>query len=263
MRKTTINNPEVLLQLQHTSMPQFSLPISAWSAWAPGLDDRQAWCEWAIGKRQGAHDGNPELPFVEPMLRRRLGRLARMAIHAAHHSLGERPSASIVFASRHGDLVKTLGMLEDLAEGEMPSPTAFSLSVNNASMGVFSILRQLHGQSTAIAASSESFGYGLLEAVTRLQSCPSEPVLYVYADDDLPALYAAAGNEKPWGFFPHAIALLLDAEAPVCLSMELEPCSASENDAGSQTFAFMQVLCGANEAASWRDHQHWTWSRLQ
>lgn len=244
-------------------MPQFSLPISAWSAWAPGLDDQQAWCDWAAGKRQGAHDGNPELPFVEPMLRRRLGRLARMAIYTAHHCLGERPSASVVFASRHGDLVKTLGMLEDLAAGEMLSPTAFSLSVNNASMGLFSILRDLKGQSTAIAACAESFGYGLLEALTRLNSSPAEPVLYVYADDDLPALYTAASNEKPGGFFPHAMALLLDAQAPSSLRMEFERCFGPEGDAGLQTFAFMRVLCGANETASWLGRQHWTWTNLQ
>lgn len=248
------------MPLQHTSMPQISLPISAWSAWAPGLDDQQDWCDWAAGKRQGLHEGNPGLPFVDPMLRRRLGRLARMAIHTAHHCLGERPSASIVFASRHGDLAKTLGMLENLAEGEMPSPTAFSLSVNNASMGVFSILRQLQGQSTAIAACAESFGYGLLEALSRLHACPKEPVLYVYADDDMPAVYAETNRDTQGGFFPHALALLLEDATPTSLLMEFEPCAETEGDATPQTFAFMRVLCGDKEVANWQDRQQWTWS---
>lgn len=244
-------------------MTQFSLPIADWSAWAPGLNDQQAWCDWAAGKRQGAHDGKPEIPFVEPMLRRRLGRLARMAIHTAHHCLGERPTVSVVFASRHGDLVKTLGMLEDLAAGEMPSPTAFSLSVNNASMGLFSILRGLHSQSTAIAACAESFGYGLLEALARLHASPAEPVLYVYADDDLPTLYAGASSENASDFFPHSIALLLDPSAPSSLLMQIEPSSETIGDEAPQAFAFMRTLCRVDGKNVWRDRQQWAWSHLQ
>lgn len=241
-------------------MPQLSLPITAWSAWAPGLHNQQDWLDWSDGKRQAVHEGNPELHFVEPMLRRRLGRWARMAIHTAHQCLGEKSSASVVFASRHADLAKTFGMLEDLAEGEMLSPTAFSLSVNNASMGIFSILRQLQGQSTALSACSESFGYGLVEALSRLNAKPDEAVLYVYADDDPPEPYAGFCKDEGVSF-PHAIALLLDPGAPPAVQMNVAPMFGAAGRTRPQSLEFMRTLCGKGEQTESLDGRRWTWSR--
>lgn len=220
---------------------QLTLPIAAWAAW-PTPDSRPA-----------------DVGGIEPMLRRRLGPLARMAIDVAVRCLDRRTGVPMVFASRHGELGRTLGMLRALAEDEVLSPTAFSLSVHNAAAGVLSIARQDLAASTAIAAGTETFAQALIEAGTRLAVAPGVPVLLVYADEPIPAEYAGfvAMAEQA-----HAIALLLDPAASLRIRMNGEPCPAAEAGV-MQSLAFLPVLTGSADRTEWRDGQtRWRWERL-
>jgi hypothetical protein len=220
------------------------LPIARWSVWpADRADEAQA---------------APKLDFVEPMLRRRLSDLAKMSLYVAQDCVRDEPRVRFVYASRHGELHKTTAMLKDLAQNEALSPTAFSLSVLNASAGLFSILRKDPSPATAIAAAEASFGFGVLEAIAQFETDRSTPVLYVYADEEAPALYEVA---EP-GLFPHAIAMLLSEDAYLHVHLEYDECSEAQTHQQSQSLSFLSCL---HEGRSeWRhDGRRWAWQVAQ
>lgn len=128
------------------------------------------------------------------MLRRRLSPLARAAmsvIMPLAHIHGPMP---LVYVSRHGDLSRTVDLLRDLAQGELISPTAFSLSVHNATAGLFSIHQGLTKNITAISGGACDLVPALMES--RGLCGPDEPkVLCVICDEPPPALYASQASE--------------------------------------------------------------------
>ena len=86
------------------------------------------------------------------MQRRRIERLGRMAIQAACWCQeAEESGVPLVFASRHGDVARSMELLEALAADEPPSPTTFGLSVHNAIAALYSILRRDRGNYVAVA----------------------------------------------------------------------------------------------------------------
>jgi hypothetical protein len=148
--------------------------------------------------------GPPDVAFVEPLVRRRLSRLARGFCHCAQR-LSPPGDVQVVFASRHGEAERTLAILKELAADREVSPALFSMSVHNAVPGQWSILKGNRAPATALAAGAETFGWGLVEALGALEAAPDEPVLYVYADDQLPEPWAAQCAQPGL----HAVALLL------------------------------------------------------
>lgn len=210
---------------------------------------------WDAGTGEDSSSVVPEVAFVEPMLRRRLSRLAKMSLRVAHDCAHDIPDVRFVYASRHGELTRTTAMLGDLANDEGLSPAAFSMSVLNASAGLFSILQRNTAPSTALSAGAASFGYGLLEACLQLADKPEQPVLLVYADEPPPAIY----RETEMSAWPaHAIALLLQSDAARQIS-----CRTTADDAlpsaELQSRAFLRCL--ENGQASWQgDGTSWAWS---
>lgn len=195
---------------------------------------------------------------------RRLSSFSRIALNVLQKSAGERQKFQLVFASRHGDLVQSLSQLFVLARGELLSPTVFSMLVHNAVPGIARIVRGEHEPATAVAAGPETFGYGLIEALGRLATCPDKPVMLVYADQPVPTEYAAdvGGPEVA-----HAVALLLGfaGEEPPARRLVMEAswvAVQSGADGSMQSLAFMRVLTGATEIASWRGGRgQWTWRK--
>lgn len=186
--------------------------IRAWSAWGPGVPDDAPLAEWLAGEPAVDDGGAPDIGFVSTMLRRRLERSARMALHVAHRASGGLERVRTVFASRHGELARTVQLLHSLAASELPSPASFSLSVHNATAGIFSIARGDTSPATAIAAGEETLLWALQEAALRLHDDASAPVLVVYADDVWPSEYAQFGGTREEAF---ALALLLEKGAAV------------------------------------------------
>jgi len=190
------------------------------------------------------------------MLRRRLSSLAKMVLHVAQECACGIPDVRIVFASRHGELVRTTTMLEGLAAKEDLSPTLFSMSVLNASVGLFSILQKNTAPATAISAGCASFGYGLLEASLQLADKPELPVLLVYADEPVPSVYEEC--ELP-GSKAHGIGLLLESSAEMRISIS----SSGGRFAPSretQSHAFLRCLDQGE--SEWRESDRtWCWKR--
>ena len=155
----------------------------------------------------------PELAQVPAMTRRRLSKLTKLTFEVALQLQADNDTPvaqqqiSTIFASRHGDLHKTLTLLQQVAQQEELSPTQFALSVHNAIIGQLSLFSQNRADSNAIAAGADSLHYAVLEAAARLHSEPGlEQVLVLYADEPVPDVYQPFCQEPAQ---PVALALLL------------------------------------------------------
>jgi hypothetical protein len=150
----------------------------------------------------------PKLDFVPAMQRRRLSPFAKIALYVANktleHNENTTNSIPIIFSSRHGDIHKTSVLLENLAEKEMLSPTAFALSVHNAVPSLYSILTDNKGAINAIAAGQDSFFMAIVDAYVRLATGVCDDVLFIHADQGLPEIYGTFQDEQQ---LPHAVAM--------------------------------------------------------
>lgn len=236
---------------------QVELDIAGWAAWAPGLENEEAWAN-AIQRRDVVSSGGPNSdvglrPNVShlPMkLRRRLSGLGRMAMHVAYDT-EHLDRVRVVFCSRHGDLAQTLGLLGNLAASELLSPTAFSLSVHNGLAGLLSIATKNRQPHTAIAAGEDSFCAGLVEAAALSQSDCGQPVLLIYCDEPRPLLYGAAGRDP---VIPIALALLLspiqESSGSLILQYGAPDLSFSPNHIDGAAITFLRFFLG--QVAHWR-----------
>lgn len=215
------------------------LPVAKWLVWD------------SSSKPAGAA---PDIGFIESLLRRRLSALARSALHVANVCAEGDQSVRFVYASRHGELGRTVEMLRDLGRGETLSPTTFSLSVLNSAAGVFAIARGDQSPATAVSAGRETFGFGLLEAYTRYRLDPKTPVLYVYADAPAPSPLDRQPCD-PEGIF--ALAMLIDSTS----SNQLEVCFTPkdmEPDAIPQASSCISALQG--NSTRWSSGKRlWQW----
>ncbi|MEN5092762.1 beta-ketoacyl synthase chain length factor [Pseudomonas protegens] len=180
--------------------------IAQWRAWAPGLESVDAWQAWS---RQPAlpesSDAAPDVSFLPAMQRRRLSRLARMAFSVGWPLAEGLEQLPLVFISRHGETPRTFEILSDLAAEQPLSPTQFSLSVHNAVIGLWSIMRGETSEMTALAAAGDGLEHGLLEAATLLAD-GAPHVLLVITEEQPPEAYASWIDDVP---FPYALGLLL------------------------------------------------------
>ena len=117
-----------------------------------------------------------------------MGKLGQQTLRAAW-DVPESRDAHLVFASRHGEMGRTVSILDALACREPVSPADFSLSVHHALEGLFSIAsanRRGHG---AVAAGGESLWYGLVEAAGCIADTDCPTVVLVYQNEPLPPPY--------------------------------------------------------------------------
>ena len=178
--------------------------IEQWRAWAPELDNDEAWRAWSAQPSMPADsDAQPSCDFLPALQRRRLSRLARMTMHVGWPLCGEHEQLPFVFASRHGETSRTFALLGDVADGQPLSPTQFGLSVHNAIAGQWSILRGQRSESVAIAGEADTFEHAMLEAAALLGD-GATAVLVVIAEEQPPAAYDGWIDDVP---FSYALAL--------------------------------------------------------
>jgi hypothetical protein len=184
---------------------QIVFNILSWGAWSPHFlnkEDWQLWPEFDLAHQDSKV--SPSLSHIPAMQRRRFSLLTKMMLSAAHDSQPAENCRSI-FASRHGELTRTLGLLQDITAEQALSPTAFSQSVHNTASGIFGILNNNTSASTSIAAAEQTLPQALIEAYGQLTENP-EPLLLVFGDDPIPQIYSEFVNETE---FPFAMALVL------------------------------------------------------
>jgi hypothetical protein len=177
-----------------------SFQIRDWSAFAAGLETRQAWLDWAKQPSLPTGEALPTLAEIPPMQRRRVEKLGRMALQVAYWCQSATDAGwPLVFASRHGDLARTYAMLQELARGEPLSPTHFGLSTHNAIAAQYSIARGLSANYLAVSAGACSAEAALVEAQGLLADGASD-VLVVNYDSAVPDDYLEFADEPECDF---------------------------------------------------------------
>ena len=168
------------------------------------------------------------IQHIPAMQRRRLSRLAKLAMNSAMQTLATQHADYIVWVSQYGDEAKTLNILADVLSEQTPSPTQFSTSVHNAISGLYSILCQDATPATSLAG---SWNDGLIEAYAWLKTRPeARQVLLVYYDEALPDIYA---EHQPFAAFAMAAMISL---APA--NLMLTPKHTDATPAYQQALAF-------------------------
>jgi DNA-binding NarL/FixJ family response regulator len=206
----------------------------------------EAWKAW-----HSAQDAQPDVSVIPAMLRRRLSPMGRAALSVIMPLAAEHGAMPLVFVSRHGEINRTLSLLEDLAKGELVSPATFSLSVHNAIAGLFSIQQGLTANISAIAAGDEDLVPGILES---LGMCSAEQprVLCVFCDEPLPDIYTEFVDQPR---ISYALALVLSLPTDglkATWSLAPQPVAASLSTSEPQALQFLQLLIEQGASLSLR-----------
>jgi hypothetical protein len=257
--------------LSENTVSELFFNLKDWRAWAPDRDTIQAWQNWAgvrnlpTAEPPGEMEW-PESESVPMMLRRRAGPLGQKAIMTALGCGAE--SDRYIFASRHGELARTVGILGSLADEETPSPAEFSMSVHHAIASLLSIHTRNHQGHSAVAAGVDTFAFGFLEALAVIATEPGASVLLVYYDAPLPEAYAEIEPlDDPEQ--PLVLALRLSsptADAPV-YAFDQRPAAASGSGRATRSdqapLDFLRFLLGDESAMnSVGARMDWQWRRV-
>lgn len=231
--------------------------VQNWFAWTPERSSPEQWRDWAGPYRQEAYVAPVALPMS---LRRRATTIGRTLLAGALGFTDIVKHARYVQASRHGEFSRSHLTLRALAEEEELSPAEFSMSVHHGLAGLLSIHTQNREGHIALAAGTESFACGLLEAGTCLIEKPEIPILLLYADEKLP--FEFAGLAGPESALPCVVALGLTAprmdRGDILLAQQ--PASRPQAPSPSAALDFLRfLLSGSAQAVSHGEHWDWTW----
>ncbi|MDO6612960.1 beta-ketoacyl synthase chain length factor [Shewanella sp. 1_MG-2023] len=242
---------------------QLVFDILSWGAWSVDFQDKESWTHWdkstapSLDKKD-----SPALAHVPAMQRRRFSRLTKMMLSAAHDCQPAQDCRS-VFSSRHGELTRTLGLLEDIVAKEALSPLAFSQSVHNTASGIYGIVTGNTAPSTSIAAGEETLSQAVIETYAQLAENPA-PVLLVFGDDPVPAVYNQYTQENE---LPLAMGLYLapanNGQQPAIAQLTLSPSNEqamADNVSGQKTLSFAEFINGIACQKSLSGHiSQWHW----
>lgn len=232
--------------------------IESHAAWAPGLESADKWQAWCAAPFPiaGVPDADPQVAAMPAMLRRRAGTLGKMALEVAYACLDGRPGIDAVFCSRHGDVARSLTLLDDLVRDQPLSPTAFGMAVHNANAGLLSIARQDRAQHIALAGGTATLETGLVEACGLLAD-GAPRVLVVVADCPLPELLRPFERAPD---YPYALALMVAPAAAAHIALSWEACR-DEPDGVNDLDLLRHVLGAGAGHARIAAGNRWQWSR--
>jgi hypothetical protein len=163
------------------------LYISDVRAVSNGLETTEQWNEWAKNPVNPKGDLVLDTKNIPPMIRRRCSIVSKIALSI---SLPQFKTADIqagVFCSQHGELSNTVDIFNSLSENEIFSPNKFSQCVHNTASGLLSVQNELTIPFNSIAAGTQTFQMGLIDAITQLNEY--ENILFTIADDVVPEVY--------------------------------------------------------------------------
>jgi hypothetical protein len=228
--------------------------ISQWRAWAPGLQSTADWQGWSQARQPfEPGDAAPDVSFLPAMQRRRLSHLARMAFAVGWPLAEGLQDLPLVFISRHGETPHTFAILSDLANAQPLSPTRFSLSVHNAVIGLWSIMRGSTCEMTALAAAGDGFEQGMLEAAGLLHD-GAAAVLVIITEERPPQAYRDWVKDVP---FDYALGLIVTPGDDWTLSL-VEGSAPVANEPHALHW-LRSLLCGQSTCTHRWNNRTWNW----
>ncbi len=172
----------------------FEFNVASWGAWNPQHLSKDDWVNNEVAPVFDDINASPVLSQFSKMQKRRFSRLTKLMLSAAFDCVGDL-NYSAVFASRHGELTRTISLLEDIAQKESLSPIAFSQSVHNTGSGLFSILQKNTHVFTSIAAMNQTFAMAAAETYSQTVNL-QKPVLLTFAQEPTPEIYQKFINDQ-------------------------------------------------------------------
>jgi hypothetical protein len=240
-------------------MSLITFNINNWVALSPGLLTTEAWQSWSNNDQIWPEElTSVPVNLIKPMMRRRMSSLSKLALQAALQISTDQSIDYIIFSSRHGELTRTVKLIEDVMAGEDASPIAFSQSVHNTAAGLFTIGSNRAIPVTSLAAVESSLHHALIEASIYLQENPTHQVLLVDFDEPLPVPYQQYESQNYQGY---AFATLLSAGDQYQLSWSKNNVESEEKL--PQSFALIDYLLNESKEKIITDQRlEWSWARL-
>jgi hypothetical protein len=238
---------------------KFALNLIDWQARAPGLSDASQWQAWSrqpYAIDPSAPQGKlTELPM---MTARRLNSGSKLAVECGLAMLRRHEIDAVLYTSRHGELERNYRILSALATDQAISPTDFTMSVHNSSVGNLTIAAKQPLVSSSLSAGMDTFQQGLCEVICLMQA-GYKRILMVDFDGLLPAFYhpRLPENMPTWAF---AVAMVF--EAGDALQCTTQSGSDGEEAALPQSLQFLQhYLSDTPTFTVSGERVQWLWSR--
>ncbi|MDD1791866.1 beta-ketoacyl synthase chain length factor [Enterovibrio sp. ZSDZ42] len=227
------------------------------NALSPGLVNQEDWTNWSHLDYQWPEGENtPPASAIPAMMRRRMSAISKLAVQIATELIEHESVDFVVFSSRHGELQRTITLLNEIQAGQDASPTAFSQSVHNTAAGLFTIATKQAIPATSLSGGEDSFHYALTEAAIYLTENPKHKVLVVDFDAPLPEPYTPFNQ---YHVPPYAFGVIIEHGEQFTVSRS----SASRHDATlllPQALAFYaNVMNAAPTFVIQSSRQHWEW----
>jgi 3-oxoacyl-(acyl-carrier-protein) synthase len=135
-----------------------------------------------------------------PEMRRRMGRLLRMAVATGMEALAALPEGTevdaIITATRLGCLADSERFLRGVTEGGLLNPTPFILSTFNTVGAQIALLTGNHGYNTTYVHGEESLAAALVDAQIRIDQAGARHVLVGLFDEATPTLERVKGRMR-------------------------------------------------------------------
>lgn len=253
---------------QSTYAGSIRFALAAHAAWAPGMTTASAWQNWDGGCLPDADVAGamstPALEAMPAMLRRRASAAGKLALEVVYQCLATPDSipasdTPVVFASRHGECARSVELLDQLAHHNPLSPTAFSLSVHNASAGLLSIARGDRSNNLALAAGASSIEHATIEACGLLADGAQQVILVAF-DYPVPAAFAVYQDSPEQAL---AWAWLMQAPQPQAPHISLSWSASTLPPAAAVDSALLTVLrfqqAGSGHIDRSADGRCWHW----
>ncbi|MGF1756145.1 beta-ketoacyl synthase chain length factor [Vibrio makurazakiensis] len=215
----------------HSQLMTFN--IESWNAQSLGLTEQADWEQWAK-TQMWPTEGKIDVSGIPPMMRRRMSVQSKLAVQAALSVVTNQEIDYLVFASRHGELHRTVTLIDNILQGEDASPMAFAQSVHNTAAGLTTIAAKRPIPLTSIAGGEDTFHNALLDGLIYLSENPSHRVLVIDFDQPLPNEYRPFETLE---FADYALGLVLTSGHQFSLQR-----SVSTNNQSNATDAFITSL---------------------
>ncbi|MDK4623753.1 beta-ketoacyl synthase chain length factor [Kingella kingae] len=233
--------------------------IRTWHAVSTRLTTPEHWLDWAHGTLS-PHDlpeQKPDVAFLPALQRRRLSLSARLMFQAAHQAVGEQHCPT-VFVSHDGEVNRNIELFVSLLREQSVSPTSFGLSVHNALVGQWSMLRGDTSENTAIVAQYDGWELACTEAAAMLQD-GAKQVLVVAADepcdlDDKTVLTAP---------FAYAVAAVLERGSDWTLTRHAATSPTTEPHYWGALDFVCHILLQKNAFRHFYPKSEWQWQHTQ